>query len=1307
MKLTLSSLLLCLFLIYSNTSNAQCSAVIGAQFTKQNSTTLVCDSITGRFKNLSTIALADVAYFTWVWGDGSSITGGATSNTNAWRGVSGDSTVSHKYTMDGLFTVSLIIANKTGCIDTFTLKNALSNYTSTHSMSSSKEVYSVSENPIPFAVTGTPSGLSAFLWNFGDPPSGPANFDNQNLMSTEHSYGLGPHLITLRIIKGPCDITLLDTIVIVGPLATIEIPFDRIVQEEVYQCGTHDSVHFTNNSSFYNNDTNPADDDSSITVNGKKTYIFNYTPPSGGGVGTGDQTPIAAKNQNRSMGNQVWRVWDFGDSYAPQCTTSAATGLNVGVNCNFSEDEKPVHLYTNWGDMYIDSFYTPNKPLYETKYNATTNSCYQVAVDTSNKTQHRKIFDKTIPTLYTARLWLCDTVTNSESEDFVLINHTKPDASKMEKISGTPCPYTPGRNNYIHEFKLNTGTQSYFAVNYDSLLFTDFNKFNGGSVLAGPKPGSPYPFVIPYTVQGSYPDEFVKGYTPGQVSNIDRTPVGSFTMGLIVGNGYNASSSQPTCVDTAWYHDLFRITPIETSFSILTESSSTQHICAGNAAYFKLEENIQSELSTLRFNWGYPGGKIARGPQQGGYFERFYYAEPYAGPSPTRNDKNVTYNGQDWYYNYVIRYDISDFNGTKLLDTIVTAIIKDWKIKTEYGNAKESYNQIHSQTIGYSEIPKTEYYKLWGDGSSGCIDTTGLGEFISLTKEEYRTNYGDHVVLRGDRRYRYTNAAHTDSIEVAHVLHFRDSSLQGYDTLIVGTDTTFGVYKHQFVYPVLVNGDTVYKKANGYMYPNVFITNRTGCESRNFKYLNVGFYNEAFVAADVYVNEEFTLLDSIRYYQYGEQDFFTYPIASRDFWGEPNRYVNALEAKSVEWDSANGLTAWNAGFNFKHTYTQTGSYTITLASKDSLNCRDTASLRIYVSERPNIKASFIDSILNPSACNTQVLFTDLSYVIDASCASTICDSVVQWFWDFGNGTTSTNQHPKISVNNTQNLMLNVKLVTWSAKGLKDSVLKAVTIPAGTPISKPGFTYSVNDLSLTTTNTSSVGTSSYIWQWTSGSADTAVNGYHVYSSAANYAVKLTRKDTTSKCESDTIRTIAIGNCNAKFGYIKDTTNTFAITLLDSSSGSSLAYLWNWGDGASSTGATPSHDYTTSGRYLVTLTVTNTNCSSTFSDSLGMDSLGNLLKKDGFTVKVGTASISDLLKSNARIYPNPSEGIVTIQLADDVIQEIEAYSIDGKLQESKWTPVAPNEGKLELNVPAGIYLLLIHSNHGVQKATIEIR
>jgi len=328
---TINKLLLITVLLPSSlTAIAQCSDTINASFTNVSAITMGCETTLGTFQNTSEISLSKVQFFAWNFGDGTSVTG-TKDSTTLWNGTS------HSYTVKGNFDVSLTIRSQSGCLDTFMLASAIQNIVMDPKISSDKKRYTTTELPITFSADGFDlKQLGNFLWNFGNPTSGNLNFNNNDLV-VSRSFGLGAHMISLRVMAGPCDITVYDTIQVVGPLALIEEPYNRIGKYEKFQCGTADSVHFTNASQFYQNDGNNSDEDSVLTVSGKSLFAFNYTPPiSGTGTGTGDQSALTSATHlaNRKMGAQVKRIWDFGDAYAPQCTTSRAKGINVGINCN-------------------------------------------------------------------------------------------------------------------------------------------------------------------------------------------------------------------------------------------------------------------------------------------------------------------------------------------------------------------------------------------------------------------------------------------------------------------------------------------------------------------------------------------------------------------------------------------------------------------------------------------------------------------------------------------------------------------------------------------------------------------------------------------------------------------------------------------------------------------------------------------------------------------------------------------------------------------------------------------------------------
>jgi gliding motility-associated-like protein len=1315
-----------------------------------------CDSTLGRYENQSEVPLSAVKRFCWYWGDGDSICGDSNTNTEWWNGPNGDGVVEHMYRDNGTFDGKLVVEASYDCVDSFVWKAAVTNFVLNPVIVADMDSSCVADNPVCFSLKdGPPAGASAWLWNFGDPPAGPANFNDQDWDPCK-AYGTGPWMISLRIIAGPCDITVYDTITKIGPGSTIEVPFDRVAEGEAYQCLIEDSVRFPNNSSFYHNDPTTIDEDSivyyykktwevwrdnstgfdsiryrewnetkignriiyeknypigstvteggitvrydsgkdslEVTQNGNTTfeptffglgkklrYAFNFQPTNGSGAGNGDQTALPPAESLRGYDPNVWRVWDFGDQYAPQCTTDSRPWMNknVGINCNWTIDSNPVHWYTPWDEIYRtfndganyfnpyaktllhkptrqcyqvnvyaadtmtlparviltipkdssysysnlsfgaggnDTTFTQNDTLYivrrppsfwvgtemyfdpdtgmyvavninnDTTYhdpyrlgdnnrkdgNGTTTwtvTFYDMEVDipsgvtleieklaapgggganvgttrfvtgprkeiieadeqfilSSKDTLFSLIYveeieadtqyaqasnylaDTTIfgvPTTVTKQqvyidsaehreewflenaqcfsvsLWHKDTIhplacEGTGTKSLALI---PPSAKGLEWVGGVPCPLDGPNPNYFLEFDMGETkpgcSQQWFAVNYDSLADpTNFVPFNSGGVLAPPAPGSPIPFVMPYDIVGSYGTQFVKGYTPGEIGNDPalRNPNGSFTLGLIVGNGKpDPNGGPPACLDTFWYNDMFRILYLNADFEILVPDYDPKTICAGGEAVFRINEPIQDSIRTLRWAWGYQG--IGRGPNLDIYVEQFEYYQPYTGPSPTRNDKDVVYNGEDWLYNYVIRQTLTDFSGLVTVDTIVATIIKDWRVVANTRNADQAVKDAFEQLgLYYNELPPEDIPFYLGDGTFGCLDTTGLSDLFTFGIKPYSEKVDWGVFVDGDRRYRTdTTVTPWDTIEVAQILHFRDSSIQGYDTLEVDTngdgrlDKIAGVWKKQYTYPELVTPDpcfpdqkdTVYRPSNGPMVPTLFLNNTVGCEKRGARLLNVGFLNDFWLDNENICNGLVVRLeDTLRYWQYGEQDPPTYPIFPFDFWHDPQRYLNNREIFKADWDETDGLNDFERSLSLNHIYDEPGEYTITVVSIDSLQCTDTVRVKAYITDvLPDF--GFSNGFLN---CNTFVDFKDSTVVVDPcalrdTCTTGIdlsCDSIIKWEWDFGDGTRkSLLQNPTHDY--TQSGWFNVKLKVWTELGCLDSIVKRIYIPGPDP-----------------------------------------------------------------------------------------------------------------------------------------------------------------------------------------------------------------------------------------------------------------
>lgn len=120
---------------------------------------------------------------------------------------------------------------------------------------------------------------------------------------------------------------------------------------------------------------------------------------------------------------------------------------------------------------------------------------------------------------------------------------------------------------------------------------------------------------------------------------------------------------------------------------------------------------------------------------------------------------------------------------------------------------------------------------------------------------------------------------------------------------------------------------------------------------------------------------------------------------------------------------------------------------------------------------------------------------------------------------------------------------------------------------------------------------------YSWDFGDGNNGTGANPTHVYGSSGTYTATVTVSDGTIETEAGVIVTV---NSPPFFStppvaqppIVSPTAPTvdFSVTMGDPD-GDTLTYLWNFGDGNTSTSANPTHTYSAEGTYTVDLTVSD--------------------------------------------------------------------------------------------------------------------
>jgi len=123
--------------------------------------------------------------------------------------------------------------------------------------------------------------------------------------------------------------------------------------------------------------------------------------------------------------------------------------------------------------------------------------------------------------------------------------------------------------------------------------------------------------------------------------------------------------------------------------------------------------------------------------------------------------------------------------------------------------------------------------------------------------------------------------------------------------------------------------------------------------------------------------------------------------------------------------------------------------------------------------------------------NGVVLFTDLSNHLP-----------ITWLWDFGDGNTSTEQHPEhtYATLGTYTVCLTVTNDLGS-----DTDCQTVTVD---DVPLANYTFDVNDLTVDFTDASSNNPTSWFWDFGDGNTSTAQNPTHVYANSDGYNVCLT-------------------------------------------------------------------------------------------------------------------------------------------------------------------------------------------------------
>ena len=291
-------------------------------------------------------------------------------------------------------------------------------------------------------------------------------------------------------------------------------------------------------------------------------------------------------------------------------------------------------------------------------------------------------------------------------------------------------------------------------------------------------------------------------------------------------------------------------------------------------------------------------------------------------------------------------------------------------------------------------------------------------------------------------------------------------------------------------------------------------------------------------------------------------------------------------------------------------------------------------------------------------------------------------------WNFGDGVTSTNAVP-----NHQYAAAGAYMVTLIATNVcgSDTTKQTINIilppVAGWTQSADSGCESCGGFPVEFTATPQGAGLTYAWTFEGGlpASSNAANPSVIYTSAGTYGVTLTVSNaagsgTLSMADAVTISPAAVADFIASFdGFTATFTNN---------SDNATDYLWTFGDGNSSTEASPVHTYAAAGNYTVVL-VANNDC--------GVPSM----QVAYLSIVVGLQEPDQGISNQACVSPNPARSSQWLTWNGTTAPEMKAYWYDttGKFLNS----VTFSDSSPSLRAPerSGAYLLKVVLDNGVQQ------
>lgn len=288
----------------------------------------------------------------------------------------------------------------------------------------------------------------------------------------------------------------------------------------------------------------------------------------------------------------------------------------------------------------------------------------------------------------------------------------------------------------------------------------------------------------------------------------------------------------------------------------------------------------------------------------------------------------------------------------------------------------------------------------------------------------------------------------------------------------------------------------------------------------------------------------------------------------------------SIDAVSYLWDFGDGTTS-TLPDPPPHFYGAVGAYTITLTVTNALGCNHSFSRPVNVYAPPTVGIQAANLCFGETAVFTPVIGTAAG------------NPVTTWSWDFGDGATSSLQSPAHQYAAAGPYVITLAVTTPYCGNTGTQWVNVQARPVAAFAPTPVLGCSPMAVSFTNQST---GAAQYLWQFGDGATANTLDAAHTYinlgTADATYTVTLIASSPFGCADTATSAITVAPGVVAGFthnGIPGCAPMDVGFTNTSTGAGS---YLWDFGDGTTSTAVHPQHTYVNTSFFLSIHTITLT-------------------------------------------------------------------------------------------------------------------